>query len=58
MREYTNGRAERDLRELATEDTLGKSRGFITPLLCFLPTSNRNWILTPLACLYRPTDRR
>ncbi len=61
MQDYLRSKPEKDLRSVESEgrheDQPG-GRGFITPLFCFLPTKSRNWILTPLACFYRPTSKR
>lgn len=61
MREYRSSEPERDLRTLdlqGQDEPQPIGRGFITPLFCFLPIKGRNWILTPLACFYKPTTKR
>ena len=59
MREFLATEPERDLRSVQFESGKPTERtGFITPLFCFLPIKSRNWILTPLACFYRPSNRK
>ena len=59
---YLASRSEHDLRTVMDErgrlePSKSGFRGFFSPLVCIVPRDSGRWILSPIACFYRPEKK-